>query len=645
MKGYVLHFTWAFLLITPQLLARFEGVEIPTRIDEDSWIRLEQAVRQPQKNEVGVRRGYGNLNAIQRLTLWKNLANTALVWKVKGGDELKKNLRKNIMALCTYDSWFDAKNEFKDTEPSRVALQIAFAIPWMEDALAPVERDRVHQRLAQQLQKYLAIARGETKSPWWGVVSHPENLPHLAAMVGMSQVLKSSNRLIASEALSEAERQLKRVNTIMNQGDGSALSLAPDRDLEQQFYLMLIDILLDNRISPHWKQRLQHLQNMVLPGQEKLVDWTGLKEERKVHMIPLMRILGQRLSSPEANRLAHRLFVADRSFVGPWSFLDVTHALQNPPHGIDHQFHHSSFPQSGLFIGRESRRHGAAQFIFRSGSPGGETAYEAYTLGRPDLDFEHLLPDQGTFWWHYKNRLILGHQVMGSRPLTSDFNTLTIGHHGQIFEGYPRYSPRHWPQKAGGRVFLDEVHGHSWLLGSELSGAYSPEVGLKSWIRLLLWVGPGILIQIDELSLKQPSNLSFKYNSPQLPLSPKSDGFYQRISGMRMISKSFPQGKWAVTDRGAVGQSTSFVATENLKTQTWSRVNLMGPEAIVSDAWIEKLQAGTGLDFNRKNIRLAYRFDDHGLSLSLKVREKIFFDLKLSPQDIKEQASRGRSQN
>ena len=623
-----------FLLTTSFSYADYQGIEIPSRIDEKVWNQLEQSVRIPPKVEVSVKRGYGNLNNKQRHALWKDLANTALVWKVKGGKELKQKLRRNIMAICTYESWFDPTNEFGDLEAAKVALQIAFAMPWMNSALAPVELDRVHRRLGSQLKKYLAIARGETSSTWWGVSNHPNQLPHLAAIQGMAQIVRSSNRLLAGEAKAEADRQLKRYHSLMDADDGSALSLAPDRDFEQQFYLLLIDLLDDDRISPKWNKRLQHLQFLVLPGQDKLVDWTGKMEMRSVHMIPFLRTLGQRLPSPEANHLAERLFSSQRSFVSPWSFLGAAHALPHAPKGINHNFVKTSFPKSGLYVGRESRRAGAAQLYFRAGAPSGQQAYASYLEGRPDLDFEHLLPDQGSFLWHHKGRLVLGHQVMGERPMTSEFNTLTLGHHGQILEGYPRYSPRHWPKKAGGRVFLDKVHGHSWLLGAQLKGGYPSEVGLESWVRLLLWVGPGILIQIDEIALKRPLDLTVHYHSPQLPLSLKDDGFYQRISGMRMISKSFPQGKWAITDRGAVGQNTSFVATESLNTQNWSRVNLMGPESIVSDAWVEQLTAGTGLDFQRKNIRFAYQLDDSGLKVSLKVREKMFFDEKLSFKEL-----------
>jgi len=469
-------------------------------------------------------------------------------------------------------------------------------------------------------------------------VNHPSFLPHLAAMTGLAQAVKSSDPILSSEALLAAKRQLKRYDTLMDQGDGSALSLALDLDSEQQFYLLLLDLLDDDRISPFWKVRLDQIDDIVLPGQEDLVDWTGRKEERKVHLIPLLRVLGQRLPSPEANQLASGLFLADRSFCGPWDFLGVVHAIQQAPRDIDHKFSISSFPASGLFTGRESRRPGSAQFIFRAGPPGGKLAYQAHLDGRPDLDFGHLLPDQGSFWWHHKGRLILGHQVMDRQPLTSDFNTLMIGHQGQVFEGYPRYAMRHWPKPAGGRVFLDEVHGHSWLLGAELKGAYAPEAGLESWVRLVLWVGPGILIQVDEVTLAREEELTFSYHSPQLPLSPKDNGFYQRISAMRMISKSFPQGAWDIADRGAVGQSVSFVATEKVKSKVWSRVNLMGPEAIVSDAWIERLEAGTGLDFQDKNMRFAYRLGDDGLKLSLKVRDKVFFDVNLDPAELKGEA-------
>lgn len=627
-------------LLPCHLWAELKGLEIPSRIDDEVWHRLKNSVLMPPKTEISVKNGYGNINATQRHVLWKNLANTALVWKRSGDIKIKDLLRRNLMALCTFESWFDDDKEFKNTESARVALQIVFAMHWSEEALAAVELERVHQRLGQQLQKYLALARGDKSSPWWGIVSHPDHLPHMAAMAGIAKTIKSSNRLLASEALSECQRHIGRYQTLMDQRDGSALCLSLDRDLEQQFYLLLIDLLDDGKISPRWAQRYELLEFMVLPGQEGLVDWTGQNENRKVHMIPLLRTLGQRLPSPKANRLAHRLFNADRSFTGPWDFLSAIHSVQHAKFDIDHQFKAASYPMSGLFMGRESRRLGAAQLLFRAGPPGGQTAYDAFLLGRPDLDFDHLLPDQGSFWWHHKGRLILGHQMMGNKPKTSDFNTLSIGLHGQVFEGYPRYSQRHWQKPAGGYIFLDQVHGHSWILGAQLKGCYPSEVGLESWIRLLLWVGPGILIQVDEVTLDSPQEMNFHYNSPQLPLSPKEDGFYQRISGMRMVSKSFPKGKWNIEQRDAVGQKTSFVATESLVTREWSRVNLMGPESMVSDAWVERLNAGTGLDFQRKNIRFAYRLDGAGLETSLFVRDKEFFNISLSSEQLNSKAQR-----
>ena len=565
---------------------------------------------------------YGHLRPEVRKELWVHLANVAIAHREDPRPSRLDFLRRNLMALCTYERWFDTQREIASQESAEAAFAACTAFSIVASQLAPVEKKACSLRLQLQGERYLAISRGELSRPWFGVVNHPEFPAHLAAMAALSRTLQAQAPILSSALKFEVNRQVDRMHALAVEGwlQGQGVR----ETIRGELWIFQAMLALGRKDDDLWKKKFDFISLWVLPGQENLLNWSGdegdLREEAMTLFLAMAPI------EPRARHFSKVLLARSKGrpegvHLG-WCSL---FAQRRGEEAIDHAIVFEHLPASGFFVGRHGRRPDGAFLAFRSGSPGGDPWYGAHREGRPDLDFSRVMPDQGSFVWTSKGRTILGHSPFPRYPITFRFNTLTVDGRGQVFEA----GPSRWlASETKGEVIFSEVYGRSWAMGAELSTCYPPALGVKSFRRILIWLGPELMVMVDRIVASGRSELELHHVSPQLPIDLREKGFYQRISGLQMVSSSFPEGTWSINEHRVAGRPAIPYATHSVRAETWERCVVMGMPALVGDAHAQRsLEAGLSFDFDGSNTALF--LDADSKHLKVKVRGKTFFDIPL----------------
>ena len=600
------------------------GLKAQLESGGQDWISSEFPLSQPR----------GNIARADFRRLWEGLGNAALRYRLQGKAEDFAACRKSLMALASYGQWYALENDLLGTEAVWPVVVAVYAKGWLGNELPQTERELLRGRFHRQLLRYEALVDGNAQVPWWGISNHPNLLPHLVAMALLAKDEEGHDDRRARKILDEVSRQYRRY---MNLADGQSDGADPfgvGYGLAVDWSRLMLGPLLgslykeDDHTEAWARRRCAWYDAIILPGQTQLWREDGIRpEHRTAELMPVLWGLASRTKSGNTQHFALEMDRKNKSW-SPWLFLSILWGSSEIKEDIDHGFSFQNFPSQGWAFGRENRRLEAAQFSFHAGNPAGEAWHKAWLLGRPDLDFSHLQPDQGSWTWRVQNRTLLG--VAGHRELlaTQHYNTLTVGGMGQLFEGYPRYRQDELKiPNLGGQLLVNERYGNSWLLMGEFSKSYSPQAELEKFYRVILWLSPTIMIQLDHVVCKNAKALRFSYNSPDYPLSLRGGGFYQKVSGYQFRSGSFPQGEWTVNyQRDEHGKDVAR-AQETVVSALWDRCCLMTPASIQKDAWIEYLQSGIHLDFYQGQYKLEYGFKEGVFKLKMQVGEKSFFEV------------------
>ena len=603
--------------IHPVLKAQLE-------VGGQAWLSSEFPLSQPR----------GTITKADFRRLWEGLGNAALRYRLQGKAEDFTACRKSLMALASYGQWYALENDLLGTEAVWPVVVAIYARGWLGNDLPQTERELLRARFHRQLLRYEALVDGKTQVPWWGISNHPDLLPHLVAMALLAKDEEGYDDRRARKMLDEVSRQYRRYVNLADQQSDGADPFGVSHGLVVDWSRLILGPLLgslykeDDQTDVWARRRLAWYDAIILPGQNQLWSDEGVGSElRCAELLPVLWGLASRTKNGQTQHFALEMDRKSKSW-SPWLFLSILWGSPEIKEDIDHRYNFQVFPSQGWAFGRENRRLEAAHFSFHVGNPAGETWHKAWLLGRPDLDFSHLQPDQGSWTWRVQNRTLLGVALHREFPATRHYNTLTVGDMGQLFEGYPRYLQDELKiSKLGGELLVNERYGNSWLLLGEFSKSYSPKAELEKFYRAILWLSPTIMIQLDHVVCKNPKALSFTYNSPDYPLSPRGGGFYQKVSGYQFRSGSFPQGEWTIDYQRDEQDKDVAKAKESVVSALWDRCCLMTPASIQQDAWIEYLQSGIHLDFYQGQYKLEYSFKDAMFNLKMQVGEKSFFEV------------------
>ena len=577
--------------------------------------------------------GYGNISEKEALNLWAGLGNAVLAYQMNPDEALLTACRKNMMALCSYKHWFSIEKPLEGDDSVQVTLALTYAYEALKGHLSKEEAQKITERLTAQLNHYRDVISGDLIVPWWPMNNAPKLWYHVSAMVALVQTLSDVAPLGARELKSELIRQWRKMIHILElYPSGDSPFGVQDGLIMDHACLTMAEAFPNEDSAKAYRQWLMAREKwyraIIKPGQRQV--WLNFDHGySNLPWIPVLFAIARENQSQSLQHMTLSLMSEKRNQQDPWVYQSIRWHDPELGEDIDHHPKFEVFKESGWALGHENRRLNGAFFSFLCGAPGGKPHFDAWTQGRNDLTFEHVLPQQSSWSWTLKDRHLFGPPNVQS-PLTENFNGgLLVNGCGEMFEPYPRYRTDHWRRKeVGGKLFLNKTFGESWILGGSFETCYPEKANLKHYRKVMIWLGPAIIMELSQVESHTDSEFSFTYNSPEFPLAKRPDGFYQKVSGIQAKSASFPQGNWNMGSIKELSGNDASTAKESISAvKTWNRCVLLTTSDLSQDAWFEALSDGIHLDFFKSRYQITYRFEDDRFMLKCQVNGKEFFNI------------------
>src|SRR5262249_54857765 len=224
----------------------------------------------------------------------------------------------------------------------------------------------------------------------------------------------------------------------------------------------------------------------------------------------LLYRLAQRFQSGEAQGVAAWLKqfgqVNAEDF---WSLVWYDADLKPTP--IERQTVWHYFPDHEVFYWRSDWSTIATAFAFKCGPPEGHHT-EAGLRTFPDwrLSSGHAHPDANSFIIFARGQYLTGDSGYAGVPLTEHHNTLLIDGKGQAKEGAGHDAFAEVPYELLNRIRIVEVkvERDQVIVRGDATAAYMPELGLKKFVRELIYrPGSGFMVS-DDVETTRPSALT-----------------------------------------------------------------------------------------------------------------------------------------
>jgi len=621
------------------LQAEFWSLKTLGQLDsKDKRAFIESFEAQP-RGEVLFQKQMQKFDAKRFQSVYAELGNLSLYWKLTGSEACLLELRERVNALCSFERWGNPKLEHSDLQMALSSLFLSLAYQCAGMDLPAIELSNLKIKLNWALTHYWQEFEQAVANSWAGSLNHPEHTMHLVAMVALSQCAADFNADLAAEVQHKLKRHFEKYFRMMGEAvDGSwpqGASLGSLSDLGIMLYLQYLianEVSKDIEQSTWLRQRGDFYKMSFLPGQRQLLVTALGSELPLVRLAPILWSWSHWHQDRELQFLAESCHQEIDAKWDMWSFMVLlTRHSDITPYWND-LMSVEYFEESGVWSARSGRRAQSSQLSFICGNPFGASIYSKAVSGYPEVSLDWATPSQGSYSWVCEGQSIFEHAGEVARNKTEHYNTLSIDQQGQLFEPYPKVRRDMWVKSpVAGRLQQQLRFGDSLLVQGEFANCYPKSLQLEKFNRTLIWLGETILIVVDQIKTSREAELMVWHRSQNKSFVESEMGFRHSGSGLEMKTWSEPKGLWTVGQDTLPSTATPhYFAKHGVKTDQWLRVSIMAPTAWLLDFHTEHPVGKHIVDFSEGNYRVEYRPEAQSGESELKVlvRQKVFFDLK-----------------
>ena len=196
--------------------------------------------------------------------------------------------------------------------------------------------------------------------------------------------------------------------------------------------------------------------------------------------------------------------------------------------------------------------------FFKAGNPLGRFAPDQFPAFVDLWDVGHVHRDSNHFALFGNGEWLIRNSVYGSREAKLH-NTLVVADQGQIGDGKTRLAPFQ-PGQDYARIVEAQSTPELDRITGEAAGAYPPGLGVKKFVRHVLFLKPDVLIVADDIALGGAKKLDLFFHPEQIP-TVQPDGSY-RAEGKRAalrLEELTPEGTTASVATQALPPSHSHI--------------------------------------------------------------------------------------
>ena len=269
-----------------------------------------------------------------------------------------------------------------------------------------------------------------------------------------------------------------------------------------------------------------------------------------------------------------------------WSLVWYDADLKPVPIEQQTVWHH--FPDHDVFYWRSDRSTIATAFAFKCGPPEGHHT-EAGLRTFPDwrLSSGHAHPDANSFIIFARGKYLSGDIGYAGVPLTEHHNTLLIDGKGQAKEGAGHDAFAEVPYELLNRIRIVEVivERDQVIVRGDATAAYMPELGLKKFVRELIYrPGSGFMVS-DDVETTRPSALTVLLHADGNIAQDGNNRFTIAARGVKLLIET------AIEDPDDLSRLKQFRSTIEANT-----VTAAGPPGAVDKG--ERQERGTKLSLS-----------------------------------------------
>lgn len=181
--------------------------------------------------------------------------------------------------------------------------------------------------------------------------------------------------------------------------------------------------------------------------------------------------------------------------------------------------HH--FTDLGIVSARSDWSGDESLLVYKCGPLIGHKAIDAFSY---DPGGAHVHPDCGHFVLFGQGQWLITDDGLGPKQ-TANHNTLLVDGRGQLGEGHDDFlGEQPLAYKANPSTLCAESHAGLDHVAGDAAAAYPPSCGLRKF-RDLLFVKPGVLIVVDDITTDRECNLELRFHMPSQPVR-QGDGAY-----------------------------------------------------------------------------------------------------------------------
>jgi beta-lactamase class A len=430
----------------------------------------------------------------------------AFAWLMTGRPDLLAVAKSHLLRLAAAEDW-GSKEDLIYLVPAHHILGMALGYDWLHSVLTPTERDQVAARLGREAEAQL---RRITQERVWWRNQYFQNHSHsnTAALAFAAAALWGEDPR-APQWLETAERFFEKTFSVLP-GDGSSLEGYAYAGYGGEYlllYALLERELLGNDVAdrPWLRHFPEYLIHGLLPrraadewamtfGDAPRRGWTSTAQ----HLLTLARLHRDGRAQWMARETVglHETGLGSRGWMMILGY-DPTVPLAEP--GAFPTF--ARFPEIDQVMMRSSWTDANATLVgFKCGPFMGRTLSKDAAF---DFGTGHQDADSGSFQLFSHGQFLTIDPGYTRRERTEDHSTMLFKHHGQLGEQAAFGSAEalrfgHHPEI----VQATATDRYDYVVG-DVTRAYHPALGLRRFLRHLLFVKPDVLLVADEIALRE----------------------------------------------------------------------------------------------------------------------------------------------
>ena len=456
--------------------------------------------------------------------LWqREVGNTlpvlAMGYVLTGDKQYLAAARQWALASCDYKTWGRGQIDGMDLATGHQLFGLGLVYDWCYQDLDESAKRQIRKTLAKRTSTmFEAAASGKA---WW----------HRAYLQNHLWVNVSGMAVAGLALFDEVDDGVCWIGLPLEKFRRTMAALGPDGASHEgvgyweygvEYMLKFMDLAktyldVDLYDGPWWRNTALYAQHLSLPRNawtsgNCIVDLADCPRGHWYGPEYLLRGLARRFQDNHAQWLAQQIDEANvAARAASWlNLIWLDAALRPQPPDDLPTLHH--FPDMGIVAARTGWSGDESLLVFKCGPFLGHDALDRFAY---DPGGGHVHPDANHFVLFGGGQWLLRDD--GYHPKwTGQHNTLLVNGRGQLgegsewFRGSEALARKSKPKvlRAASTTAIDEITG-------DATEAYPKELGLKRFVRRLIFVKPDVLIVADEILLDKESSLELRFHPEQ----------------------------------------------------------------------------------------------------------------------------------